>query len=52
MSTKLIRPTDIEEARISAATHIDPDNPPLKDTELRQFQRVQARSHESKEKGK
>jgi len=34
MSRKLIRPTDAEDAAITAAALQDPDNPPLTDTEL------------------
>lgn len=34
MSKKLIRPTDTEEAQITAAALTDPDNPPLTDKEL------------------
>jgi len=37
MSKKLIRPTDIEEAQITAAALTDPDNPPLTDNELQQL---------------
>lgn len=34
MSKKLIRPTDAEDAQITAAALTDPDNPPLTDKEL------------------
>lgn len=33
MSKKLIRPTDIEDAQISAAALVDQDNPPLSQTD-------------------
>lgn len=39
MSRKLIRPTDIEDAQISATAHADHDNPPLTGAELLQFRR-------------
>lgn len=38
MSKKLIRLTDNEEAQITAAALSDPDNLPLTDAELSQFQ--------------
>lgn len=43
MSKKLIRPTDIEDARITAAALTDPDNLPLTDAELKQFKRMRGR---------
>ena len=43
MSKKLIRPTDIEDAQITAAALTDPDNLPLTDTELQQFKRGRGR---------
>jgi uncharacterized protein (DUF4415 family) len=39
MTKKLIRPTDIEDAQITAAALSDPDNLPLSDAELLQFRR-------------
>lgn len=39
----LIRPTDSEDAQITAAAMTDPDNLPLTDTELSQFKRVRGR---------
>jgi uncharacterized protein (DUF4415 family) len=39
MSKKLIRPSDTEDAQITAAALADKDNPPLTDAELRQFRR-------------
>ena len=50
MSKKLIRPTDIEDAQISAAALADQDNPPLKDTELMQFRRGPGRPQGSGKK--
>ncbi len=43
MSKKLIRPTDIEEAQITAAAIIDSDNPPLTENELQRFRRTRGR---------
>lgn len=43
MSKKLIRPTDEEDAQITAAALSDPDNQPLTDAELRQFKRSPGR---------
>ena len=43
MSKKLIRPTDIEEAQITAAALTDSDNPPLTENELQQFRRTRGR---------
>ncbi|PJC05712.1 MAG: hypothetical protein CO070_01150 [Gallionellales bacterium CG_4_9_14_0_8_um_filter_55_61] len=39
----LIRPTDTEDAQITAAAMTDPDNLPLTDTELSQFKPVRGR---------
>jgi uncharacterized protein (DUF4415 family) len=39
----LIRPTDSEDAQITAAAMTDPDNLPLTDAELSQFKRVRGR---------
>lgn len=50
MSKKLIRPTDSEDAQISAAALADPDNPPLTDTELKQFRRGRGRPQGSGKK--
>ena len=43
MRQKLIRPTDSEDAQITAAALTDPDNLPLTDAELSQFKRVRGR---------
>jgi uncharacterized protein (DUF4415 family) len=43
MSKKLIRPTNIENAQITAAALTDPDNLPLTDAELSQFKRGRGR---------
>lgn len=43
MSRKLIRPTDQEDAAITAAAIADQDNPLLSDEELRQFKRGRGR---------
>lgn len=43
MRQKLIRPTDSEDAQITAAAMTDPDNLPLTDAELSQFKRVRGR---------
>jgi uncharacterized protein (DUF4415 family) len=43
MRPKLIRPTDSEDAKITAAALADPDNLPLTDAELSQFKRVRGR---------
>ena len=50
MKKKLIKPTDIEDAEITAAALIDPDNPPLTDAELKQFKRVRGRPQGSGKK--
>lgn len=39
MSTKLIRPTDAEDAQITTAALTDADNLPLTDAELKQMKR-------------
>ena len=39
----LIRPTDSEDAQITAAALTDPDNLPLTDAELSQFKRMRGR---------
>lgn len=43
MKKKLIRPTDLEDAQITAAALSDPDNLPLTDAELSQFKRGRGR---------
>jgi uncharacterized protein (DUF4415 family) len=43
MRQKLIRPTDSEDAQITAAALTDPDNLPLTDAELSQFKRLRGR---------
>jgi uncharacterized protein (DUF4415 family) len=43
MSKKLIRPTNNEDAQITAAALTDPDNLPLTDAELSQFKRIRGR---------
>ncbi|MEQ1813399.1 MAG: BrnA antitoxin family protein [Candidatus Nitrotoga sp.] len=43
MSKKLIRPSDEEDAQITAAALSDPDNQPLTDEELRQFKPMRGR---------
>lgn len=43
MRKTLVRPTDSEDAQITAAAMTDPDNLPLTDTELSQFKRVRGR---------
>lgn len=43
MKMKLIRPTDSENAQITAAAMTDPDNLPLTDAELKQFKRSRGR---------
>ena len=43
MRKKLIRPTDSEDAQITAAALTDPDNLPLTDAELSQFKRGRGR---------
>jgi len=43
MRKTLIRPTDTEDAQITAAAMTDPDNLPLTDTELSQFKPVRGR---------
>lgn len=40
MNRKLIRPSDAEDAQITAAALTDPDNQPLTDSELKQFRRT------------
>lgn len=43
MSKKLIRPSDEEDAQITAAALTDPDNLPLTVAELKQFKRMRGR---------
>jgi len=43
MKKKLIRPTDEEDAQITAAALSDPDNQPLTDAELKQFRPMRGR---------
>jgi uncharacterized protein (DUF4415 family) len=43
MKKKLIRPTDLEDAQITAAALSDPDNLPLTDAELSRFKRGRGR---------
>ncbi|OHC75650.1 MAG: hypothetical protein A3G18_00380 [Rhodospirillales bacterium RIFCSPLOWO2_12_FULL_58_28] len=43
MNRKLIRPSKIEDAQITAAALTDSDNPPLTDAELAQFRRSRGR---------
>ena len=43
MKKKLIRPTDEEDAQITAAALSDPDNQPLTDAELKQFSPMRGR---------
>lgn len=43
MSKKLIRPSDAEDAQITAAALADHDNQPLTDAELLQFRRGRGR---------
>lgn len=50
MSKKLIRPTDAEDAQITAAALTDPDNLPLTDEELQQFRRTRGRPQGSGKK--
>ena len=50
MSKKLIRPSDIEDAQITAAALTDPDNLPLTDAELAQFKRGRGRPQGSGKK--
>ena len=50
MSKKLIRPTDKEDAQITAAALTDPDNLPLTDSELSQFKRGRGRPQGSGKK--
>ena len=50
MSKKLIRPTEAEDAQITAAALTDPDNLPLTDEELRQFRKVRGRPQGSGKK--
>jgi hypothetical protein len=52
MSKKLIRPTDIEDAQITAAALTDLDNLPLTDVELSQFNRGHGRPLGSGKKSK
>lgn len=46
----LIRPTDSEDAQITAAAMTDPDNLPLTDAELKQFKRGRGRPQGSGKK--
>jgi hypothetical protein len=48
MKPKLIRPTDEEDAAITAAALSDPDNLPLTDAELAQFKRMRSQRRERK----
>lgn len=50
MSKKLIRPTEAEDAQITAAALIDTDNLPLTNEELQQFRRTRGRPHGSGKK--
>jgi uncharacterized protein (DUF4415 family) len=50
MSKKLIRPTEAEDAQITAAALTDPDNLPLTDDELLQFRKVRGRPQGSGKK--
>lgn len=50
MKKKPIRPTDIEDAQITAAALTDPDNLPLTDKELKQFKRDRGRPQGSGKK--
>jgi uncharacterized protein (DUF4415 family) len=50
MSKKLIRPTDAEDAQITATALTDPDNLPLTDEELQQFRRARGRPQGSGKK--
>ena len=50
MSKKLIRPTEAEDAQITAAALTDPDNLPLTDGELRQFRKSRGRPQGSGKK--
>lgn len=50
MSKKLIRPTDTEDAQITAAALTDPDNLPLTNEELQQFRRTRGRPQGSGKK--
>ncbi len=50
MKKKLIRPTDIEDAQITAAALTDPDNLPLTDNELNKFKRGRGRPQGSGKK--
>lgn len=50
MSKKLIRPTEAENAQITAAALTDPDNLPLANEELRQFRKARGRPQGSGKK--
>lgn len=50
MSKKLIRPTDAEDAQITAAALTDADNLPLTNEELQQFRRTRGRPQGSGKK--
>ena len=50
MSKKLIRPTEAEDAQITAAALTDPDNLPLTNEELQQFKRARGRPQGSGKK--
>ncbi|MBL8499483.1 MAG: BrnA antitoxin family protein [Nitrosomonas sp.] len=50
MSKKLIRPTEAEDAQITAAALTDPDNLPLTNDELQQFRRTRGRPQGSGKK--
>lgn len=50
MSKKLIRPTEAEDAQITAAALTDPDNLPLTNEELQQFRRTRGRPQGSGKK--
>lgn len=52
ISKKLIRPTDAEDAQITAAARADPDNPPLTDEELRQFRKSRGKLQGSEKKSR
>ena len=50
MSKKLIRPTEAEDAQITAVALTDPDNLPLTNEELQQFRRTRGRPQGSGKK--
>jgi uncharacterized protein (DUF4415 family) len=50
MNKKLIKPTDAEDAQITAAALTDPDNLPLTDEELQQFRKARGRPQGSGKK--